>query len=88
MEESMKQIIEIKTDVKRNGREIRHLHFLTTKKNKEKNDEDLAEDEEEEEALSDSIPCETYRDLQELDKKFLSDACFFTNAVYKCIIIN
>ena len=79
----MKQLIEVKSDLRRHGRDLRHLHFLVSKSNKEKNEAagNCEADEDEVELLSDFIPCDTYHELQILDGKLLTSVKFFVNSV-------
>ena len=77
----MKQVIEVKSDGKRHGRDIRYLHFLVSKRNRNQTGEDHETEEDAEELLSDSVPCETYQDLQVLDGKLISNVRFFTKSV-------
>ena len=77
----MKHVVELKADGKTWGREIRHLHFLVKKFAPNQQEVNEIDDEVQEEVISEYIPCESYRDLQCVDKKLLENATFFSNAV-------
>lgn len=71
-------MIELKATANQNSRSIRQVLFLITKivKQQPVNEHEL----EHEEVLAQYIPCESIRDLQDLDRKLQSDADFFIHS--------
>ena len=77
-----KTLIDLKAIARENSRGIRHLHYLHGS-NKRNNGQTAACSEiEEEEVLSEYIPCDSYKDIQDLDQK-LREKEFFENSVSK-----
>lgn len=77
-------MLSIQSTTNTNSRNIRHMLFLIGKivKNQDIDDSELVN----EEVLSQFIPCQTGRDLRELDRKLHNDANFFLHAVSKTLI--
>ena len=82
IEQNQKQMLHILLDLREtahsNSSRIDHCHFLLGKqvRGQQITDEDLSVA-----RLSDFVPCESYKELQELDRKLEDDTFFNTSVV-------
>lgn len=81
MKDVKRSILEVKITANNNSRNLRQMLFLVTKIVKQQpiDPNELCH----EETLPQYIPCQTIRDLQDLDRKLNRDGGFFAHSVRK-----
>ena len=93
MKALLKQFVDLKEDNRNQRRDLRHLQCLVMKLTKAQLasgscaacDDEEEETPEQKDSISYYIPCESYKNLQNLDRKLAEDKVFFDDAV--CILV-
>ena len=77
----MRTVIETLDEVKELSSDVRHMHYLISRPLRSDGSASDAMKSSKEDRITDYIPCHTYKELQDLNRRLDLDTLFFNHAV-------